>query len=162
MVDYTINGLDSMTVELVMMGTSHFINNIIPSWYTIVDVTLVDNELTISFSPTDDLPKELHKPVNYGISAQPHADFAMFIKDTRKKTVKYVCLNCKTDSTGKPFFHYDILSKDNNGNEDGAIKRGVSVSKLLLDGYTLEKSYDDNKSTVVGVTLYEHKNRKVS
>ena len=157
MVDYMISGLDAMTVELVLAGSSHFMNNLNPSFYAISDITLIDGEANISFVPTDNLPEQLHMPVNYSIMIQPHEAFSLVVKDTTKKKTKYVFLNCRLDEEGKPFFHFDVLSKTNKGPVDERIHRGVSVAELLIAGYVLEKSYDDKKSTIAAVTLYGHK-----
>ena len=154
MVDYMISGLDAMTVELVLAGSSHFMNNLNPSFYAISDITLIDGEANISFVPTDNLPEQLHMPVRYSITVRPHEAFSLVVKDMTKKKTKYVFLNCRLDEEGKPFFHFDILSKANESPVDERIHRGVSVAELLIAGYILEKSYDDKKSTIAAITLY--------
>ena len=114
--DYSIRGLDASTIKTTIVGTGHFIQNMIPAWYKICQVELTEHHCNLTFMPSSALPSELRVETEYSLSVRPHTAFEMVFSeededDQSGHTIRFVFLHCEENDEGRPIFRYEVLQK---------------------------------------------------
>jgi hypothetical protein len=159
--DYLINGLESMSLQITIMGTTHFMNNLVSGWYDLAEVDLTAGEATLFFTPNKDIEKA-YPADRYSITFSAHEDFSLIVKDQydtqNKTTIKYLFLNCRKNDAGEPYFHYDIVQKTFKQKvATEGIHIDTTAEQLLREGYNLIKSVDDANRSSNSVILEYHR-----
>jgi hypothetical protein len=158
--DYTIDGLDSMSLEVTVSGSMHFIRNLGTNWYKIEGITLSEGNAILNFMPRDDVKTLLKSPCRVTIPADEA--FSLVVKEqcgTRDRTtIKYIFLNCRTNEAGEPYFHCEILQKSVNGRIlTGGVRAGTTSEHLIREGFQKIKSIDDKTCSSNSVILENHR-----
>ena len=139
--DFLIQGLNNPTIKLMVEGTGHFMQNIVPAWYQLNQVELTPLRAIMSFSPVAVLPNELCSPVDYCISVAPHTEFQLVAEEIEESSsaptsIRYIILKCQKidDRLG---FVYTILKKETSNRIVRTSCIGITKEKLMLDGFTI-------------------------
>lgn len=156
--DYLIDGLDTMTLEVTVSGTMHFLKNISTGRYTIEGITLSPGgQATLFFRPREDI-RTIYKTRRCCITVSADEAFSLVVKEQcsahERTTTKYIFLNCRTNDAGEPYFHCDILQKSVKGAiVTGGVRTGTTPEHLLVEGFKKIQSIDDKTRSSNSVIL---------
>ena len=158
---YSIRGLDSPSLNCVVSGNMHFVQNVTSDSYRLVEVELVRGVVNLFFEPQETVPNELRKSCpECAVSVYPHKDFSLVIRTVLGHTVKYLVLTCvSVEGQDWPYFHYDILRGDGDvGVDEDTICPDTSydslLEMLLKMGFVPTERFDD-LGAIVDVTLFD-------